>query len=736
MATSRDYPKLINEALQEALKDQDLDEAVAHFQALRQANPESLELWAELLDELSHHHVSWQDWVEMLPSGEEGLDRAVFFLVTGILALQEESFERASYYLHRAAESAPESPVPLAYVGIMLESQGCPAEALMFYHRCLELDPELFSVLNAVGNLYHELGFYDQAVAYYRRAFPLLEEPVNQSILLGNLGNSLRAIGQLDEAVAVYTEAIAIDPSQPTNPVFLAETLLEAKRTPHVIACLTDLMMMPSFDEWPLEVQHNCFRLLARAYAEERQFPASLLFMWVRNGGRLNEEDREGTSSLLKVLFCWAITNPGTPVNDCLLARLNRCLGYLDAALHHAKRAAKADPQRPDHFIELGATLILQGKMPVALEALEEAHSLAPERADIQCFKAQALWQTYPEDAMDALLTASRLEPNQALHHCDLAYLHQANGDTYLAQESFQKAVLLWSRAPVLHGPHGPVAQRGCYTDVIEPFLAENATSPEAANRLLTAANYLILCGRRDAARKALHRLLSEQPNNLNALRNYAWLLTREGWHEEALSIWRKVLADVPDDDVSRYFAMQCLSRQGSEGKRAAIAELDKALSARPDYYLGRLLLGKLLDPDGEALDHFETLCRQLPTFYSVWYHQGQSLFHRREHQAAVPLLQKAIALNGQFAPARQLLSQAHRHLGNLPESHVEQGHYYFLTRKYHLARFSYEEALEFDGDLEEAHQGVQRVERRLQRYECPVPEDLYAIVAPRYRLS
>ena len=736
MGTSRDYPKLLTPSLQGALRDQDLGEAVRCFQALVDRHAGSLELWAELLDVLAHHHVTWADWAEAWPGGEAGLERSVFFLVLGIQALQAESFERASYYLHRCAESSPASPVPLAYLGIMLESQGCPAEALTYYHRALELAPELFSVLNAVGNLYHELGFYEQAVASYRRAYPLLLEPCNQAILLGNLGNSLRALGQLDEAVAVYTEAIAIEPSQPTNPVFLAETLLEAKRTPHVIACLTDLMMMPSFDEWPRDVQQNCYHLLARAYAEERQFPASLLFMWVRNGSRLNEEDREGVSALLKALFGWAITQPNSAVNDALLARLNRSLGYFDAALHHAKRAAKLDPSRVDHFIELGAVLLLQGKTPVALEALEEAAVMAPERAEVHCFKAQALWRDYPDEALEALQEASRLEPNQALHHCDMAYLHQVNDEGYLAQDAFQRALLLWDRAPVIYGPHGPVAQRGCYSDVIEPFLAENANSPEAATRLLTAANFLILSGRLPAARKALHRLLSEQPDHLDALRNYAWLLTREGWREEALSIWRRVLAMVPDDDISRYFALTCLSKQGTEGKQGAIAELSKLLSARPDYHLGRMLLAKLLEPDGEALTHLQTLCQQVPTFYSVWHHQGQSLYHRREYQAALPCLEKSVALNRNFAPTRQLLSHTHMQLGNIVGAHVEQGNFYYLSRKYHLARMSYEEALELDASHEEALKGVARVERRLQRLESPHPEDLYGIVYPRYRIQ
>jgi tetratricopeptide (TPR) repeat protein len=119
-----------------------------------------------------------------------------------------------------------------------------------------------------------------------------------------------------------------------------------------------------------------------------------------------------------------------------------------------------------------------------------------------------------------------------------------------------------------------------------------------------------------------------------------------------------------------------------------------------------------------------------------VWYHRGQSLYHRREYQAALPMLEKAVALNGHFAPARQLLAQTQRQLGNMPASHAEQGHFYFLSKKYHLARMSYEEALELDGRHEEAHKGIRRVERRLQRFECPRPADLYTFISPRYRVT
>ncbi|HEY9723656.1 MAG TPA: hypothetical protein V6D47_16715, partial [Oscillatoriaceae cyanobacterium] len=413
----------------------------------------------------------------------------------------------------------------------------------------------------------------------------------------------------------------------------------------------------------------------------------------------------------------------------------NRQLGYLDAALHHAKRALKARPERAEHFLELGATLLLQGKQPVALEAFEEAELLAPDRADVQSFKAMGLWETDFEAAQTALVRAARLEPNQALHHVDLAFLHQTAGDDPATQAAFQRALLLWSETPVLYGPHGPVCQRGCYSDVVETFLSENATSPAAATRLLTAANFLILSHRRDAARKALHRLLSEHPAQLDALRNYAWLLTSEGWSEEALSCWRRVLLLAPDDDVSRYFALSCLAMEGSEGKQQALRELDKALASRPHFHLGRMLLAKLLEPAPEALAHLETLCLQLPNVYSPWYWRAQSHRYRREFEPALEHALRASALNPAFAPAHKLQAQALHQLGRTAEAHMAMGNFYLKTRQDRLARAELRAAVLASPKDEEAQTALARAERRLARLAKPAAGDLYRLIDPRFRV-
>ena len=72
MSPPRDYPRLLTPDLQDALRDQELDEAVRAFQGLIDRHGDSLELWAELLDEMAHHNVGWTDWTEALIAGFVG----------------------------------------------------------------------------------------------------------------------------------------------------------------------------------------------------------------------------------------------------------------------------------------------------------------------------------------------------------------------------------------------------------------------------------------------------------------------------------------------------------------------------------------------------------------------------------------------------------------------------------------------------------------------------------------
>ncbi|MEB3198759.1 MAG: tetratricopeptide repeat protein [Candidatus Sericytochromatia bacterium] len=723
MNSKRDYPKLLTRCLVDAIAERDWELVLAEVQrALEVVSPlgERLSFWSEFLDELLRSHATWQDFETHWPGGSEGLEKPEYFLILGLQALSEESFERAGYFLARAAEVAPDSHVPLAYLGILHESLGCPSEALAYYDGALELKPGLFSVLNAAGNLCHELGFHRRAVSYYKEARPLLVEPVNQAVVVGNLGNSHRALGQMDAAIRSYTEALALDPSAHTTALALGECLLDSHRYQEAIACLEGQVHSPTFDSWSEEARGKAFATLARAHALDENPPAALACWWNHLGGKLADEPNEGVVALLKALYAWAITHPSDPLCELLLAAVNRRLGYLDSALLHAKRAAKDLPRHAAAFAELGAALLAYGREPVALEALDEAVSLAPERAVYRAMRATATWRNHPGLAEADLQEAIRLEPGDASLRCDLAWLRLSADEYDDAQEHFTHALFLREDAPILHGHHGPCSKRGSFSDLLDPLESELRHEDTASAHWMSGAAYAAIAGRYDLARQLLQGILADAPDNLDAIRNYAWLLTQNEHSVDATPWWARAVKLAPWDQVSRFFLFKGQATRPGESRRELIPTIREALEAEPHFHLARLLLARALDPDPEARLHLEYLVQALPGLYSPWFWLGKASFHRRDIKGARPPLEKSVQLNKAFLPARQMLVQCYTHLGDMARAHFHQAHCHLLSGHLHRAQDSFQRALELDGDLHEAEVGLHEIANRQQAQKRP----------------
>ncbi|MEB3222062.1 MAG: tetratricopeptide repeat protein [Candidatus Sericytochromatia bacterium] len=720
--------------LQEALREQDWDEAIATFAALDAAHPDpeaQLVLWGELLEELSRHGLAWGDWQDRWPGGEAALEGAVYFLVRGVQALSEGAFDRAGFFLARAAESCPGSHVPVAYLGVLHEALGCPSEALAHYMRCLAREPGLFSVLNAAGNLYHELGFYDEACELYRQALPLLAEAANRAVVLGNMGNSLRALGQFEAAIEAYSEASRLVPAHPRAPLSLAETLLEARRPEEAVATLEAALRDSGYDEWPTDLRAQLHAILARAFSQLGNHAAAAANWWQHLAGDLSDEGREGVRAMLKALYAWAVTSPGDGACERLLARMNRRLGYLEAALLHAKRAVKIAPHAHEAFQELGAGLLLVGKDNVAHEALDEAAAIAPGSAEVQALRAMAVWREDPDVAEAALLEACRLEPTEALHRCDLGWLRTVAGDQQGAEQAFVEALLLWDRAPVLLGTHGPIGQRGCYVDVLDAVFEGPASFEERLN----GGTFAVLAGRLDVGQQLLQRCLAERPDSAEATRNHAWLLSQQGSATEACAWWQRAAKLSPEDRISRFFWLRARASQGSTEKEAVLRELPRRREQDADDPLLTLLEGKLREPTAEALACYGELISQRPGTYSTWYWLGQCHFHRKEPDLARPALERCVGLNPRFVPGRQLLASCYAQLGDEARSAYHRGQCHWQAGHLHRARTNLSAAQALDPAMPRLAEELAALDRQVALWTAPeLAEVLGRLASAPYR--
>jgi protein O-GlcNAc transferase len=83
------------------------------------------------------------------------------------------------------------------------------AQAEALYRKALEVDPEHAEALHLLGRIALQRENFLSAIELISRALPELDD-LPEAYL--NLGNALRGVGRLDQAVDCYRRAINLDP--------------------------------------------------------------------------------------------------------------------------------------------------------------------------------------------------------------------------------------------------------------------------------------------------------------------------------------------------------------------------------------------------------------------------------------------------------------------------------------------------------------------------------------------
>jgi predicted TPR repeat methyltransferase len=179
-------------------------------------------------------------------------DSAPAWSMKGVLALQQGRPAEAVHLLERAIELDAEQPGFHLNLGNALRGIGRLDEAILAYRRALALDPSMAPAHNNLGNALRDRGALLEAAAAYQRAIELdprffaaaanlahvlakqpgptpadvlaahdraltlaeaaaLRTP-DVANLLNSRGNLLQADGCIEEAIAGYREAVAVDP--------------------------------------------------------------------------------------------------------------------------------------------------------------------------------------------------------------------------------------------------------------------------------------------------------------------------------------------------------------------------------------------------------------------------------------------------------------------------------------------------------------------------------------------
>jgi predicted TPR repeat methyltransferase len=140
------------------------------------------------------------------PSRRSGVEER---LAAAIAHHRAGRFDAAAAAYEEVLRVAPDSAAAWSMKGVLALQQGRPTEAIPLLERAIELDVDQPGFHLNLGNALRGVARLDDAIAAYRCALIL---DASMAPAHNNLGNALRDRGSVSEAAAAYLRALELDP--------------------------------------------------------------------------------------------------------------------------------------------------------------------------------------------------------------------------------------------------------------------------------------------------------------------------------------------------------------------------------------------------------------------------------------------------------------------------------------------------------------------------------------------
>ena len=256
-------------------------------------------------------------------------------------------------------------------------SEGRLAEAERLYRQILAIQPGNANVLHALGLVAHQTGRNEEAIAWIGRAIAVEPNAAEYS----HLGEAYRAMGRLDDAVASYRQALALQPDYSEAHNNLGNVLRDRGALNEAIAEYQHAVRLkPDFAK-----AHNNLGL---ALASRGEF----------------EEAAAAHRRALEI-------QPAYPEAHYNLSIVLAEQGRPDEALRVYRRAQQLDPGHPKAHNNLAVALLRQGELNEAIAVFRRALVLGPDDADLHSNLVHAL-HLHP-DSDRSTIAAERQRWNQ-----------------------------------------------------------------------------------------------------------------------------------------------------------------------------------------------------------------------------------------------------------------------------------------------------------------------------------
>ncbi|XP_046535119.1 protein O-mannosyl-transferase TMTC1 isoform X1 [Equus quagga] len=332
----------------------DTAEAKMYYQRALQLNPQHNRALFNLGNLLKSQDKKEEAIILLKDSIKYGPEFADAYSSLASLLAEQERFKEAEDIYQAGIKNCPDSSDLHNNYGVFLVDTGSPEKAVAHYQQAITLSPSHHVAMVNLGRLYRSLGDNSVAEEWYKRALQV----ARKAEILSPLGALYYNTGRYEEALQIYREAAALQPSQRELRLALAQVLAVMGQTKEAEKMTIHIV---SEEAGCLE----CYRLLSAIYSKQELHDKALDA--IDKALRLKPKDPKVISELF--------FTKGNQLREQNL---------LDKAFESYKAAVELNPDQAQAWMNMGGIQHIKGNYVSARAYYERALQLVPDSKLLQ----------------------------------------------------------------------------------------------------------------------------------------------------------------------------------------------------------------------------------------------------------------------------------------------------------------------------------------------------------------
>ncbi|XP_051817069.1 protein O-mannosyl-transferase TMTC1 isoform X2 [Antechinus flavipes] len=326
----------------------DKTEAKEYYQKALQLNPQHNRALFNLGNLLKSQGKKDEAIIFLRDSIKFGPEFADAYSSLASLLAEQELFQRAEEVYQAGIKNCPESSDLHNNYGVFLVDTGTPENAMYHYQQAIQLSPHHHVAMVNLGRLYRSLGENKEAEEWYKRALDITQT----AEILSPLGALYYNTGRYEEALQIYREAAALQPSAKEIQLALAQVLAMMGQTEEAEKMTNHIV---SEEAGCLE----CYRLLSAIYSKQEHYTKAL--ETIDKALQLKPKDPKVISELF--------FTKGNQLRE---------QNFLDKAFESYQVAVQLNPEQAQAWMNMGGIEHIKGDYVSARGYYEKALQLVP----------------------------------------------------------------------------------------------------------------------------------------------------------------------------------------------------------------------------------------------------------------------------------------------------------------------------------------------------------------------